>query len=501
LEEIKMSKMFLVSGIILMLISTSIVSSMDNIAKDISADSNQSEFLYNSEGRFSHNTTWYMFINNGPNGTGFYAYYPNNTMRFREWEGPGFFSAGTWTNDGRFLCCLYVNGGLYDIDPETLNASYIGGGGDSLNGLAYNPVDEKLYGASSSTLFEINMTTGAQSYIGSFGIVNSIIAIAFDIDGICYGWDVKFSGESYLYKINISTGKATIVGGMGYNLVYAQDGSFDYDTDILYLAAYIASPPTGSWLLECDEDTGACTIIDSLIGETTVFAISYEIDKEPPITNISFDPPEPDGCNDWYVSNVEVTLIAEDESGADATYYRINEGIWETYESPFIITEDGKDILIKYYSVDIEGNQEDIKSATLDIDKTPPNISVEWTVEKLGWFMRRVYFNIIISDNTSGLDRLEIYIDDGLQAVITGPGPVIGWNFNLPYGSDFNFKFIAWDNACNQATVVVNSSDITVINKEKSSENQHPFYFYFQEILKNFPFIQRLFEMMEAILC
>lgn len=465
-----MIKKLLAFSIIFLFIGTSVVSSTDNISKDISADCSSLKSVYNSEEKFSYNTTWYVFIVGGGEGTGFYAFYPNGTSRFREWEGNKFFSGGTWTNDGRYLCCMYENGTLYDINPKTLEACAIGDGGVSLNGLAYNPVTERLYGASSQDLYEINITTGEQTYIGAFGIddVKHMIAIAFDIDGICYGWDV--CGEASLYKINTSTGEATIVGGMGINLCYAQDGAFDYETDILYLTAY--TPGMGGWLLECDEDTGECYLLGFFQGEATAHAISYEIDNEPPVTKISFDPPEPNGCNGWYVSNVTVILNATDNSGVKETYYRINGGEWEIYESPFVISEDGNDILIEYYSVDIDGNVENVKSASLDIDQTPPNITVEWVVEKIGWRKWQVTFYISFTDNTSGIDRLEIYLNDVLQETIYGPGPTYAWSCIIYGGNPFSFKSIGYDCAGNQAFVVVNSSDI---NSESIIKSQNHF--------------------------
>ena len=184
-------------------------------------------------------------------------------------------AGGTWTNDGRWLCCEYGNGRIWEIDPITFDIEVIGGGGTSLNGLAYNPVNEKLYGASSYDLYEINITTGEQTYIGAFGTVTAMIAIAFDADGICYGWDVKFAGDSYLFKIDTGTGEATTVGSLGMTLTFAQDGHFDIEDDILYLAAYTGG--SQYLLLKCDEDTGECTLVGKFpaIGEFTAFVIPY----------------------------------------------------------------------------------------------------------------------------------------------------------------------------------------------------------------------------------
>ena len=85
-----------------------------------------------------------------------------------------------------------------------------------------------------------------------------MIAIAFDADGVLYGWDIN---PDYLYIIDLDTGYATAVGPLGINLNYVQDGAFEFEDDILYLAAYTLGSPSGCNLYKCDEDTGECTLV------------------------------------------------------------------------------------------------------------------------------------------------------------------------------------------------------------------------------------------------
>ena len=409
--------------IVWLFVGLSIVSSTGNVLENTYFHHCPIESINISEEKLSWETTVYTYID-GPLGTGFYAFGPGNITRFREWEGDDFFSAGTWTNDGRFLCCMYGNGTLYDIDPKTFDVSIIGNGGASLTGLAYNPVNEKLYGASTTALYEINMETGEQEYIGDFTNSMYMMAIAFDLYGVLYGWDIS---TDCLYTIDTETGEATGVGSLGYNLNYNQDGSFDMDDDILYLVAYLLSP-YGSYLLRCNKDTGACTIIESF--EAYAFAISYELNMTPPITNISLNPQYPNGNNGWYISNVSVELTATDNTGVLATYYRINGGEWELYESPFIISEDGEHT-IEFYSIDYVGNIEDSKSFTIDMDQTKPLLDsdgVHWEAyqtEPFGYWYVRFWTNA--ADKTSGMNRVEFYLNEILQITIIGPGPIYEW--------------------------------------------------------------------------
>ena len=75
--------------------------------------------------------------------------------------------------------------------------------------------------------------------------------------------------------------------------------------------------------------TLAVDVILLFIGMGINPAIANNDDTTPPITTHTLDPPEPDGLNGWYVSNVNVTLTATDDmSGVNVTYYRINGGEW-----------------------------------------------------------------------------------------------------------------------------------------------------------------------------
>ena len=190
-----------------------------------------------------------------------------------------FISGTTWTNGGKFIGCEYGSGTLWEIDPETCYMTSIGGGGISLNGLAYDPTSDKMYGiGGTDNLYEVDWKTGETTYIGNGGTDQIMIDIACDADGELYAWDVKFSGESYLYNIDKETGGAKVVGGLGMTLCYAQSGDFCKVDDILYLAASIISPQYGTYFVECDEDTGECTILSQFpdnAQEISIFVIPW----------------------------------------------------------------------------------------------------------------------------------------------------------------------------------------------------------------------------------
>ena len=134
-------------------------------------------------------------------------------------------------------------------------------------------------------------------------------------------------------------------------------------------------------------------------------------DITPPVTTCTLDPPEPNGNNSWYVSDVEVTLNATDDmSGVNRTEYRINNGSIKTYTEPFNVSQDGE-LMIEYRSIDYAGNIEDWKSVEFKIDQTPPNVWL-WCYSPDNV---HIDFTATCDDTTSGIDRVEFYLDDILQ--------------------------------------------------------------------------------------
>lgn len=103
---------------------------------------------------------------------------------------------------------------------------------------------------------------------------------------------------------------------------------------------------------------------------------TVKVDKTVPETQASFVGTT--GKNDWYVSDVVVTLSAKDSesgSGMETAQYSLDSGKkWQTYTEPFILTQEGIETLL-YASTDRAGNKEEKHSKVIKIDKTAPEIS------------------------------------------------------------------------------------------------------------------------------
>jgi hypothetical protein len=357
-------------------------------------------------------------VNNGKIAYAYCAYDPSGQLSdctvYFDIDDPGtvekcgdsissdFLVGGTIFTDELWYGTQYGDGILYGIDPETCDMWYIGGGGVGSGDIAWDDWTGKLYSA-------------------------GMMGLAFNNKGICYG--INRAGSKFnLYIVEFEPYKETLIGQLiNFTSGYGLNAEFDKDTNILYITS-------SEGLFSCNIETRECNFIGSTGGiELTALAIPYEEYDTTPFTEISFDPPIPDGENGWYISNVTATLTPIGfVNGVEVTYYRINGAEWKTYDNPFTIIEEGDDILVEYYSVDNNGTVEDVKSATIDIDKTPPIVELIWEIvdgnPKDGW---EIIFTVNSNDNCSGLVRVEFYINGELQHSVEGPGPYYVWSFRF----------------------------------------------------------------------
>jgi hypothetical protein len=234
---------------------------------------------------------------------------------------------------------------------------------------------------------------------------------------------------------------------------------FEYITDCengTFLAEYeilnidITEPLTGEEELEFGDytfvDEGFYAIFIELLDEddddmgNNYFAYGIGVDDTEPSSTHSLDPPNPDGLNGWYINDVEVTVIASDPqigceragSGVDYIAYEIDgvPGQVSGDMGTFPITTDGKDVLVEYWAVDMVGNAEARNEFYIDMDQTPPviDLTYEWEGSSPPWMF---HFIANATDATSGMERVEFYLNEGLEKIITGPGPE--YIFSLPY--------------------------------------------------------------------
>ncbi len=193
----------------------------------------------------------------------------------------------------------------------------------------------------------------------------------------------------------------------------------------------------------------------------------FENDTTPPVTTIYFVPPEPNGLNNWYVSNIKITLEATDDiSGVDFIKYLLDDNDWMLYTSPLIITSDDYH-RITYYAVDNAGNVEQPSEVVrFKLDQTKPDIAMNYT-----WYGNLFQgidfiFTVTATDAMSGMDYVEFWYNEVKQKTVTGAGPDYVWEVSYPFPS-FSpiIKGIAFDKAGND--------DFRSIENPSNYENHH----------------------------
>ncbi|HZW11434.1 MAG TPA: hypothetical protein VFF69_16135 [Phycisphaerales bacterium] len=96
--------------------------------------------------------------------------------------------------------------GLYSVDPTTGLATPLGRSSQSLQDLAFNPVDGKMYGVNTQNrvtkLYTVDLSTGGVSLVGTFGGLPAdqhAMSFAIDSDGRFYVHDLSqdkiFAGD------------------------------------------------------------------------------------------------------------------------------------------------------------------------------------------------------------------------------------------------------------------------------------------------------------------
>jgi hypothetical protein len=213
--------------------------------------------------------------------------------------------------------------------------------------------------------------------------------------------------------------------------------------------------------------------------------VEFKIDHDttPPVTTHEFDGIM--GENNWYMGNVLVTLMAEDDSaGVEFTYYKLDDDVeWQDYTGSFLVTEDGEHTIV-YYSVDRVGNEEEpCDPVEFKIDQTAPTIDL--TAENTGgnnWLLTAT-----VADETSGIAKVEFYVDgEDVGEVTEAP-------YELEYtGSGSVAQAIVFDKAGN-----LNVSTEVESHSQSHSQSQQPIRMLFIQFLERF---SERFPLLEQIL-
>ncbi|MEW6592808.1 MAG: DUF2341 domain-containing protein, partial [Candidatus Hadarchaeota archaeon] len=164
---------------------------------------------------------------------------------------------------------------------------------------------------------------------------------------------------------------------------------------------------------------------------------SAGVDTAPPMTSHELSG-EAGGAG-WWRGDVSAKLNATDNlSGVGTTLYRVDENSWEAYADSFTVVGDGVH-RIDYYSVDIAGNEENVKSIEIKIDTLPSATSHELSgvVGNAGWWRSDVTVTLSTADDNSltadvsGVDYTEYRVDGREWTKYSTPFVVSGDGIHL----------------------------------------------------------------------
>jgi len=305
---------------------------------------------------------------------------------------------------------------------------------------------------------DIWVTCGEQDFCATFENLGTFDEPGCIIDWTLYEYITDPENPTYL-----TGGSDTIDLDAGEVLEDYCFGSYDFvDPGIYELVVEIIAPT-----IDCYPDNNE---MDLGIG----------VDCEGPHSGHNLDPAFPDGENNWYISTVEVTLDAADTgdpaSGIDEIKY-IHNGVSGTFSGDtgtFDLVEDGIHH-VEFWSIDNAGNEEEEHGEfEVAIDTGDPSVDLIYEAyeEDDGW---HVDFTALASDSTSGMDKVEFYIDGSLELTDT-ESP---YNWTIKWQDDYEdvtFKATAYDNAGNSASDTIDGDIIesTPVSHSQSSSQSVP---------------------------
>ncbi len=227
----------------------------------------------------------------------------------------------------------------------------------------------------------LGFTDNFGNYTGSTATTSvfSILGVQYKRYGDVQWLSVSKELAGQLVLRGVSAGSFTLdVEEVNGNNVFATTSFEGIPSSSSTVVTMLINPrvsPTASSSLVIDEDGNGTPDITLQAEQNNVVFLPIPTDINSPVTTTSSTGTL--GINNWYISNVVITLSATDtESGVASTSYSINGGTtWSTYTAPFSINTEGNTTIL-YRSIDKAGNSEAIKMFQIKIDKTAPEAQI-----------------------------------------------------------------------------------------------------------------------------
>jgi len=188
--------------------------------------------------------------------------------------------------------------------------------------------------------------------------------------------EVAPAGPSYAGNLVAPDGSLVVTSQTPITLVASDPGSglaeIKYSIDGGPWTTY-----TGAVLLRGDDGPRKVAYygIDRLGNAEPKKTVSFLLDNHSPQTVMEIgDPKFADSRGTWITSATRITLRRTQEStyGRTQTYYRINDGAWLTYSTPFHMTGEDGARAVSFYSRNASGVVEAVQTKIVMKDDAPP---------------------------------------------------------------------------------------------------------------------------------
>jgi parallel beta-helix repeat protein len=249
----------------------------------------------------------------------------------------------------------FLGNGLAGYDPEHWNSWYEGKSGNYWSD--YQGVDENKDGVGDEPYYPLEDLRP---------LMKSPVELT----------EVAPAGPSYAGNLVAPDGSLVVTSQTQITLVASDPGSglaeIKYSIDGGPWTTY-----TGAVLLKGDDGPRKVAYygIDRLGNAEPKKTVSFLLDNHSPQTVMEIgDPKFADSRGTWITSATQITLRRTQEStyGRTQTYYRINDGAWLTYSTPFRITGEDGARAVSFYSRNASGVVEAVQTRIVMKDDAPP---------------------------------------------------------------------------------------------------------------------------------
>ena len=154
------------------------------------------------------------------------------------------------------------------------------------------------------------------------------------------------------------------------------------------------------------------------------------------------------GKDNWYGNDNCFTFTNESNEIAEI-YYSVD-GNWSLYTGPFNVRDGGEHVL-EWYAIDKQGNQSEVDGPFhFKVDKASPIISITYEITGGNMIIGyEITFTATATDDMSGMERVEFYLNNVLQETVFGPGPVYQWIISVLNIPKMYIRALAFDKAGN----------------------------------------------------